>query len=283
MTVRIGTSGFDYRHWRGVLYPRGEPRRRWLELYAQAFDTVELNSTFYRLPPTHRFRAWGETVPAGFTFAVKASRYLTHVRRLQAPREPVERLMSRAAALGDSLGPVLLQLPPDMPAALDRLDATLRAFGPSVRVAVEPRHPSWFTDELRSLLEERRAALCVVDRSGPKGPSWSTTDWGYARLHGGRAAPSSCYGRIALATWAERLREARRLPTSTSTTTATAAPSGTRRSCDGDSGRERSARPGPRGTRALAGARGLVRRRCDTAATPRTGPRRARVARPAAG
>jgi uncharacterized protein YecE (DUF72 family) len=206
LTVRVGTSGLDYRHWRGVLYPRGEPRRRWLELYAQAFDTVELNATFYRLPATQRFRAWGEAVPSGFTFAVKASRYLTHIRRLQKPREPVERLMSRASALGDALGPVLLQLPPDMPVALDRLDATLRAFGPAVRVAVEPRHPSWFTDDLRALLEERGAALCIVDRRGLQGPAWSTTDWGYVRLHAGRAAPPSCYGRAALATWARRLR-----------------------------------------------------------------------------
>jgi uncharacterized protein YecE (DUF72 family) len=207
LTVRVGTSGFDYRHWRGVLYPPQEPHRRWLELYAAAFDTVELNSTFYRLPPTSRFRAWGESVPPGFTFAVKASRYLTHVRRLQGPREPVERLMSRAAALGDALGPILLQLPPDMAATLDRLDATLRAFGPGVRVAVEPRHPSWFTDELRTLLEEHRAALCLVDRGGPKGPGWLTADWSYARLHAGRAAPPSCYGRAAVATWARRLSD----------------------------------------------------------------------------
>lgn len=146
-------------------------------------------------------------MPSGFTFAVKASRYLTHVRRLKTPREPVERLMSRAAGLGGALGPVLLQLPPDMPAALDRLDATLAAFGPTVRVAVEPRHPSWFTEELRQLLEQRRAALCVIDRGGPKGPAWATTDWRYVRLHGGRAAPSSCYGRTALASWADRLRD----------------------------------------------------------------------------
>ena len=207
MTVRIGTSGFDYRHWRGVLYAAGEPRRRWLELYAEAFDTVELNGTFYRLPPRRQFREWAENVPDGFTFAVKASRYLTHVRRLRAPREPVERLMDRATALGDALGPVLLQLPPDLPIALDRLDATLEAFGPKVRVAVEPRHPSWFTEDLRRLLEQHRAALCVVDRRGPKGPAWSTTDWGYVRLHAGRAAPPSCYGRDALATWTRRLRD----------------------------------------------------------------------------
>ena len=207
MTVRVGTSGYDYPHWRGVLYARGEPRRRWLELYAAAFDTVELNSTFYRLPPTKRFRIWRDAVPPGFTFALKASRYLTHVRRLRAPREPVERLMSRAGALGSTLGPVLLQLPPDLPAAFDRLDATLDAFGPSVRVAVEPRHPTWFTDELRVLLEDRGAALCIVDRRGLKGPAWATSDWGYVRLHEGRASPASCYGRGALATWAGRLRD----------------------------------------------------------------------------
>lgn len=189
-----------------MLYPRGEPHRRWLELYAGAFDTVELNGTFYRLPKAARFRAWAETVPAGFVFAVKASRYLTHVRRLRAPREPVERLMDRASALGDRLGPVLVQLPPDMPAALDRLDATLGAFGRSVRVAVEPRHPSWFTNELRDLLAAHGAALCLADRRGLRVPPWATTDWAYVRLHEGRASPASCYGDRALASWERRIR-----------------------------------------------------------------------------
>jgi uncharacterized protein YecE (DUF72 family) len=204
--VRVGTSGFDYPHWRGVLYPRGEPHRRWLELYAQAFDTVELNGTFYRLPKRARFRAWADTVPPGFVFAVKASRYLTHVRRLQAPREPVERLMDRASGLGDHLGPVLVQLPPDLPAAFDRLDQTLAAFGGSVDVTVEPRHPSWFTDELRDVLRRHGAARCLVDRRGPRGPDWMTASWAYVRLHEGRATPRSCYGDWALATWARRIR-----------------------------------------------------------------------------
>lgn len=206
MPYRIGTSGFDYPHWRGVLYPDGLAHTSWLEAYAAAFDTLELNATFYSLPPARTFRSWADRVPPGFVFAVKASRYLTHVRRLESPREPVELLMERASLLGDRLGPVLLQLPPDLPADMERLDETLTAFGSSARVAVEPRHPSWFGDELCRLLQRHRAALCLVDRRGPKGPAWRTASWSYVRLHEGRARPRSCYGDAALRGWAGRLR-----------------------------------------------------------------------------
>ena len=207
MTWRVGTSGYDYPHWRGVLYPDAIPERRWLEVYAASFDTLELNSTFYRLPTRRQFAAWAQAVPAGFRFALKASRYLTHVRRLRDPRPPVELLMDRASALGETLGPILLQLPPDLPIALDRLDAALGAFGRGTCVAVEPRHRSWFVDDLRELLRERQAALCLVDRRGPGQPLWRTTDWGYLRLHAVRASPESCYGRAALASWTGRLSD----------------------------------------------------------------------------
>jgi len=206
MPYRIGTSGFDYPHWRGVLYPDGLAHARWLEAYATAFDTVELNATFYFLPPARTFRSWAERVPPGFVFAVKASRYLTHVRRLESPRAPVELLMERASLLGEHLGPVLLQLPPDMSVDVDRLDQTLAAFGRTVRVAVEPRHPSWFSDDVCQVLQRHGAALCLVDRRGPKRPAWRSAAWTYVRLHEGRARPRSCYGDAALRTWAGLLR-----------------------------------------------------------------------------
>jgi uncharacterized protein YecE (DUF72 family) len=206
MVVRIGTSGFIYEHWRGRFYPpaaRGEE----LEFYAQRFDTVELNVTFYRMPSAGTFRAWAERVPDGFLFAVKASRYLTHVLRLREPGGPVAYLMERASELGPHLGPILIQLPPDMEADLPRLAATLEAFPPSARLAVEPRHTSWYTDDLRTLLAEHRAALCLADRRGPVTPRWRTTDWTYLRFHGGRASPQPCYGEQALTTSAQRLAE----------------------------------------------------------------------------
>jgi uncharacterized protein YecE (DUF72 family) len=146
-------------------------------------------------------------VPADFVFAVKASRYLTHLRRLQDPKEPVDLLMERASELGRHLGPVLLQLPPDLEVDADALDRTLAAFPRDVRVAVEPRHDSWYTDEVRHVLESHHAALCLADRRGPRMPAWRTADWAYLRFHGGRAGPASCYGERALATWTAKVRE----------------------------------------------------------------------------
>jgi len=206
LAVRIGTSGFLYDHWRGRFYPPAA-RGAELEFYAREFDTVELNVTFYRMPSSATFRSWAARVPDGFLFAVKASRYLTHVRRLRQPHDAVAVLMERAGELGTHLGPILLQLPPDMPANLDRLSAALEAFPLPVRLAVEPRHRSWFTEDLRALLSEHHAALCLADRCGPVTPLWRTTDWTYLRFHGGRASPGSCYGERALGTWASRVGE----------------------------------------------------------------------------
>ncbi len=205
--LRVGTSGFDYADWVGRFYPDDLPATRRLEFYARAFRTLELNVTFYRTPRARTFTAWRDSVPADFRFAVKASRYLTHVRRLKDPRAPVEYLMDRVSRLDDRLGPVLLQLPPDMRIQLDRLDETLAAFGNEVQVAVEPRHASWFTDELHDLLAAHGAALCLADRRGPIIPVWRTASWFYARFHEGRAAPRSCYGVQSLRTWARRLTE----------------------------------------------------------------------------
>jgi uncharacterized protein YecE (DUF72 family) len=205
--VLIGTSGWQYRDWRETFYPRGVRQADWLAHYAERFATVEVNNAFYRLPEAATFARWARTVPDDFMFAVKASRFLTHIRRLRDPEAPVHLLLERARALGPRLGPVLLQLPPNFRADVDRLDATLAAFGREVRVAVEFRHPSWFTDEVRALLEERGAALCLADRKGVITPLWRTADFGFLRMHEGRASPHPCYGREARERWAVRLAE----------------------------------------------------------------------------
>jgi uncharacterized protein YecE (DUF72 family) len=208
MGILIGTSGFDYRDWRGAFYPRFIKSSDRLAFYAEHFDTVELNVTFYRMPAASAFRGWRDAVPDGFLFAVKASRYLTHIKRLVDPRGSVEYLMERAGELGDRLGPILLQLPPSLKIDLDRLDRTLEAFGADVRVAVEPRHRSWFVPELCELLREHGAAFVLADRrSRPILPPWSTSGWFYLRMHEGRAAPRPCYGRAALRSWVRRLGE----------------------------------------------------------------------------
>jgi uncharacterized protein YecE (DUF72 family) len=206
MTLYVGTSGWQYKDWRGVLYPADVPLRRWLEEYTEHFATVEINNAFYRLPSRETFASWAGRVPADFTVAVKASRYLTHIKRLKDPEEPVHRLMSHAAGLGARLGPVLLQLPPTLRADTELLDACLSCFPSGTRVAVEPRHDSWWTPEVREVLRSRGAALCWADvLSRPVTPLWRTADWGYVRFHQGRAQPWPRYGQRALESWIDRV------------------------------------------------------------------------------
>jgi uncharacterized protein YecE (DUF72 family) len=213
----IGTSGWQYRDWRpakggdetGYLYPAQLPQRLWLEHYAERFATVEVNNAFYRLPERATFAQWRERTPDGFVVAVKMSRYLTHIKRLREPAEPVARFLDRAAGLGDKLGPVLLQLPPNLRADLPALDETLAGFPAEVRVTVELRHDSWFTPECEELLRRHGAALCWADRRGrPVTPLWRTADFGYLRLHEGGAQPWPRYGRAALKSWLERMDDA---------------------------------------------------------------------------
>ena len=205
MPVWIGTSGWQYRDWRGPFYPPGKPVRAWLEHYADRFATVESNNAFYRLPERRTFEGWAARTADDFVMAVKVSRFLTHIKRLSEPQEPVARFVDRVAGLGGKLGPVLLQLPPQFRVDRDRLQAALDEFPPGIRIAVEFRHGSWFSDDIRRILADRGIALCLADRGRPLTPIWRTADWTYLRFHEGLAAPRPCYGRRALRSWAERL------------------------------------------------------------------------------
>ena len=202
MAVLIGTSGWHYQHWKGLFYPTGLPASRWLGYYAERFGTVELNNAFYRLPDEATFRAWAEAVPDDFTMALKASRYLTHIKRLRGSAEPVGRLLERARGLGTRLGPVLLQLPPDLKADAGLLADTLAQFPGRVRVAVEARHPSWFGDNVARVLSDHGAAWCLADGGRQDPPRWRTADWGYLRFHRGHGRPPGCYEGDALQAWA---------------------------------------------------------------------------------
>jgi uncharacterized protein YecE (DUF72 family) len=204
MPVLIGTSGWHYQHWRGGFYPASLPANRWLEFYAERFATVEINNAFYRLPETAAVTRWAAAIPGDFVMAVKASRYLTHIRRLRDPEEPATRLLQRMSALGPKFGPVLLQLPPNLAIDTAALGAALAALS-GKPTAVEFRHPSWYVSETRQVLEKYGAALCLNDSKGPKTPWWRTADWGYVRFHQGRSSPPGGYGRVALQTWADRL------------------------------------------------------------------------------
>jgi uncharacterized protein YecE (DUF72 family) len=206
VTVVIGTSGWQYRDWRGRFYPPVLPQRLWLEHHAAHFATVESNNAFYRLPEKTTFEAWRDRTPPDFRWAVKASRFLTHIKRLRDPEEPVGRLMERVAGLGDRLDAVLLQLPPTLKADTDLLSECLAQFPTGTRVAVEPRHESWWTDDVRALLERYQAALCWADRGEqPVAPLWRTAEWGYLRLHTG--AEGWGYRPQTLQLWAQRLSD----------------------------------------------------------------------------
>jgi uncharacterized protein YecE (DUF72 family) len=207
--VFIGTSGWQYAHWRSRFYPAAVPQKEWLEFYCRHFATVELNNSFYRLPSAAVFRSWRRRTPEGFVVAVKASRFLTHVKKLADPAEPVRRFLERALELGGRLGPVLLQLPPRFHAAPERLEAALAEFdrAAGLRVAVELRDESWFSDEVRAILERHRAALVLADTPRRKQPQWRTADWGFVRFHEGIASPRPCYSEPALRRWSARLAE----------------------------------------------------------------------------
>jgi uncharacterized protein YecE (DUF72 family) len=195
-----------YRDWRGVLYPDGLPQRAWLPHYAESFPTVELNNSFYRLPERDQFARWAAETPDDFEFSVKVSRYLTHIRRLRDPAEPISRFIDHAEGLGAKLGPSLVQLPPNLQVDLDRLDDLLHRWPSRHPLAFEPRHPSWFCAQVRARLEHANVALCLTDRRGHRPePRWATADWGYVRLHEGRAHPAPAYGRDALRSWRRRI------------------------------------------------------------------------------
>ena len=203
----MGTSGWQYPHWRGVFYPARLPQRQWLPYLAERFQTVEVNNTFYNLPEKPVFEQWRAATPPDFVFTLKMSRYLTHLKRLRDPAGPVQLFLERAGGLGDKLGPILLQLPPRLRADVALLDAALAMFGPSIRVAVEFRDDSWFTDDTRAVLERHRAALCLADSPRRRQPTWRTAEWGFVRFHEGAGPRAPGYERAALRRWIERLAE----------------------------------------------------------------------------
>lgn len=187
--LRIGTSGFQYDHWQGVFYPENLPKRQWLRHYTRHFDTVEINNTFYRLPQAHTFEAWREQAPPGFVYALKFSRYGSHVKRLKDPQGPIELFIERAARLQRFLGPILVQLPPRWHVNTERLAAFLQATPPDYRWAIEFRDPSWLCEQSYAVLEAHQAALCIHDMI-PAHPVRLTTNWVYLRFHGDQYAGS---------------------------------------------------------------------------------------------
>jgi uncharacterized protein YecE (DUF72 family) len=203
--ARVGCSGWQYRHWRGSFYPDDITLSRWFEHYASQFDTVEINNSFYRLPEAATFARWAERAPRNFLFAVKASRYLTHMKKLKDPEPPVERLFERATHLGGHLGPVLYQLPPGWKLDLDRLEHFLHVLPPNAQHALEFRDPSWYVDEVLDLMRGRDVALCLHDMRGSATERLRVASFVYVRFHGPSGQYAGRYGLDRLRDWASWL------------------------------------------------------------------------------
>jgi uncharacterized protein YecE (DUF72 family) len=170
--IRVGCSGWQYRHWRGNFYPADLPQREWLEYYATRFDTVEVNNSFYLLPREGLLATWRARVPARFLFAVKASRYLTHMKKLKDPQDPLHRILSRARELQEKLGPMLYQLPPQLQKNIGRLSEFIGALPDkkTIRHAIEFRHPSWYDEDVFEALDRNNVTLCLHDMRGSSTP-----------------------------------------------------------------------------------------------------------------
>jgi len=243
-TIRIGTSGWHYDHWTGPFYPADLPKEKWLEYYAQHFDTVELNNTFYHLPKPPALKRWHNLTPKNFLYAVKASRYITHIKRLKDVPEELTRFLDLAALLGRKLGPVLYQLPPSLHKDLARLESFLQVLcnvilNPSLcsrtgsaqrpvlrssssatakdgseeslsrqpRSVFEFRHESWYCEDTYELLRRFGVGFCIHDLSGLESPRVVTSDIIYVRFHGTTGRYSGCYSKSTLRDWAKWLKD----------------------------------------------------------------------------
>jgi len=209
---RIGTSGWHYPYWRDRFYPAGLPPAEWLGFYAQHLSSVEINASFYRQPSLATVRRWRDAVPASFVFSIKASRTITHMKKLRNPRRPLHALLSVAKALGSKAGPLLFQLPPRWHCNPERLAAFLRLLPANRESVFEFRDPSWHNPEVYALLRRHNAAFCIHDLAGVESPHVLTADFGYLRLHGPLTrAYAGAYSAAALAAWAEEIRGWRKL------------------------------------------------------------------------
>ena len=203
--VYIGTSGWHYRHWRGPFYPEKLPASRMLEFYCRHFDTVELNSTFYRLPVESGLEQWRSGTPDGFCFAAKGSRFLTHMKKLKDPETGLARFFERIERLGPKLGPIVFQLPPFWEVDEERLAGFLAALPAGHRYAFEFRNPTWHVEPVSRLLQQHNAAFCIFEIGGFASAFPITADFTYVRLHGPGAAYEGSYPPSSIKSWAERI------------------------------------------------------------------------------
>ncbi len=200
--VHIGTSGWHYDHWEGVFYPEGMDKQDYLEYYSKRFHTAEINNTFYQVPQKKTLMHWGEVVPPRFIFSVKASRYITHMKKLKDSQQPVSKFLKQVEVLRDKLGPILFQLPPRWNVNLERLETFLKVLPSDFRYTFEFRDPSWCDERVYSLLSERGAAFCIYDFDRRQSPKEVTAEFAYIRLHGPDGPYKGQYDKQTLSGWA---------------------------------------------------------------------------------
>jgi uncharacterized protein YecE (DUF72 family) len=203
----VGTSGWSYDHWQGRFYPKNIPRKEWFEYYCQQFQTVEINNTFYNLPGESTFKDWHERTPPDFLFSVKASRYITHMKKLKDPEEPVRNFMKRVKLLRSKLGPILFQLPPGWKHNTERLEIFLELLPKGKRYTFEFRDNSWWINEVYELLKKHKCSFCIFDLEGRLSPKEITSDFIYIRLHGPDEAYQGSYTNRKLNSWAGNISD----------------------------------------------------------------------------
>ena len=201
----VGTSGWHYDHWRGLYYPEGLAKPKWLQFYSKQFNTVELNNSFYHLPTEKAFITWRESAPENFVYAVKVSRFITHIKKLRNIGSAVDNFLSRACLLQDKLGPLLYQLPPNMKRNDVVLESFLSSLPQEYRHVFEFRHESWIDEAVFGILRRYKVGLCVFDMPGFTCPPVATSDFAYIRFHGSGGMYSSCYSNEELSQWAKKI------------------------------------------------------------------------------
>jgi uncharacterized protein YecE (DUF72 family) len=201
--IHVGCSGWVYKHWRGLFYPEGLPQKRWFERYAEEFDTVEINASFYRLPLPSTFDGWRAKAPSGFHYAVKLNRFISHMKKLIGCEEEIERFIGLVRQLGPALGPILVQLPPSLHKDMDRLEAFLKLLPADLEHVVEFRHKSWYDEEVLALLDRFGAGFVAHDMKGLKSPRWASGRTAYVRFHGAGGKYWGRYSDEALLEWTD--------------------------------------------------------------------------------
>jgi uncharacterized protein YecE (DUF72 family) len=200
--IHVGCSGWVYKHWRGIFYPEGLPQKRWFERYSDDFDTVEINASFYRLPLASTFAGWRDKAPPGFRYAVKVNRFITHMKKLLDCENEVDRFIALARPLGDKLGPLLYQLPPNLHQNLERLNTFLSRLPRDLEHVVEFRHKSWYDEAVLALLDSHGVGFVAHDLKGLESPRWASSRTAYVRFHGAGGKYWGRYSDEALIGWA---------------------------------------------------------------------------------